>query len=84
MLAVLNRLDVMACNLENAYLNSPCVEKVWFEGRLECGSNKGKVCVVDCALYGLKLAGASWRATLAQASHDIGFVSTIPDPDVCI
>jgi hypothetical protein len=84
MLAVLNGLDVMACDLENAYLNAPCVEKIWFEGGLECGSDKGKVCVVVRALYGLKSAGASWRVTLAQALRDIGFVSTIADPDVWI
>jgi hypothetical protein len=54
MLAALNGLDVMACDLENAYLNAPCVEKIWFEGGLECGSDKGKVCVVVRALYGLK------------------------------
>jgi hypothetical protein len=81
MLAALNGLDVMACDLENAYLNAPCVEKIWCKGGLECGSDKGKVCVVVRALYGLKLAGASWRATLAQALHDISFVSTIADPD---
>jgi hypothetical protein len=46
MLAVLNRLDVMACNLENAYLNAPCVEKIWFEGGLECGSDKRVKCVL--------------------------------------
>jgi hypothetical protein len=79
MLAELNGLDVMACDLENAYLNAPCVEKIWFEGGLECGSDKGKVCVVVGAL-----AGASWRVTLAQALRDIGFVSTIADPDVWI
>jgi hypothetical protein len=84
MLAALNGLDVMACDLENAYLNAPCVEKIWFEGGLECGSDKGKVCVVVRALYSLKSAGASWHATLAQALHDIGFVSTIADPDVWI
>jgi hypothetical protein len=84
MLAVLNGLDVMACDLENAYLNAPCVEKIWFEGGIECGSDKGKVCVVVRALYGLKSAGASWRATLAQALRDICFVSTIADPDVWI
>jgi hypothetical protein len=67
MLVVLNGLDVMACDLENAYLNAPCVEKIWLEGGLECGSNKGKVCVVVRALYGLKSAGASWHVTLAQA-----------------
>jgi hypothetical protein len=34
MLAALNRLDVVACNLENAYLNAPFMEKIWFEGGL--------------------------------------------------
>jgi hypothetical protein len=42
------------------------------------------VCVVVHALYGLKLAGASWCATLAQAPSDIGFVTTIADSDVWI
>jgi hypothetical protein len=60
------------------------MEKIWFEGGLECGSDKGKVCVVVRALYGLKLAGALWHATLAQALRDIGFVSTIADPNVWI
>jgi hypothetical protein len=84
MLAALNGLDMMACDLENAYLNAPCVEKIWFEGGLECGSDKGKVCIVVHALYGLKSAGASWRVTLAQVLCDIAFVSTIADPDVWI
>jgi hypothetical protein len=84
MLAALNRLDVMACDLENVYFNAPCMEKIWFEGGLECGSNKGKVCVVVSALYGLKSGGASWHVMLAQALHDIGFVSTTVDPDVWI
>jgi hypothetical protein len=84
MLAALNGLDVMACDLENVYLNAPCMEKIWFEGGIECGSDKGKVCVVVCALYGLKSAGALWRVTLAQALCDIGFISTIADPDVWI
>jgi hypothetical protein len=84
MLAALSGLDVMACDLENADLNAPCVEKIWFEGGIECGSNKGKVCVVVRALYGLKSAGASWRAMMAQALRDIGFVSTIAHPNVWI
>jgi hypothetical protein len=84
MLAALNGMDMMACDLENVYLNAPCVEKIWIEGGLECGSDKGKVCVVVRAVYSLKSAGASWRAMLAQALHDIGFVSTIADPNVWI
>jgi hypothetical protein len=42
------------------------------------------VFVLVHVLYGLKTAGASWLAMLAQALHDIGFVSTIADPDVWI
>jgi hypothetical protein len=74
----------MACNLENAYLNALCVEKIWFEGGLKCASDNGKVCVVVCALYSLKLAEASWHAMLAQALHDIVFFYTLADPDVWI
>jgi hypothetical protein len=82
MLAALNGLDVLACDLENAYLNAPCKEKIWFEGGIECGGDNGKVLVLVRALYGLKSAGSSWRSTLAQALRDLGFESTLADPDV--
>jgi hypothetical protein len=34
----------------------PCHEKIWFEGGLECGEDKGKVLIVIRPLYGLKSA----------------------------
>jgi len=82
MLAALNGLDVMACDLENAYLNAPCREKIWFVGGTECGEDSGKVLIIVRALYGLKSAGASWRSTFAQALSDLGFTPTTADPDV--
>jgi hypothetical protein len=45
MIAALNGLDIMACDLENAYLNAKCKEKIWFKGRFECGADKVKVCM---------------------------------------
>jgi hypothetical protein len=75
---------ILSCDLENAYLNAKCKEKIWFEGGIECGADQGKVLIVVRALYGLKSAGASWRATLAQELRDLGFVSTTADPDVWI
>ena len=84
MLAALNGVDVMACDLENAYLNAKCAEKIWFEGGLECGEDQGKVLVVTRALYGLKSAGFSWRSALAQALRDLGFEPMKADPDVWI
>ena len=36
-IAALNVVDVMSCDLENAYLNLMCREMLWFEGGTECG-----------------------------------------------
>ena len=40
--------------------------------------------LLDGALYGLKLAGNSWRNTLAAVIKDLGFTSTRADADVWI
>ena len=61
-LAALNDLDVMMCDIGNAYLNAPCREKIWFKGGCETGEDKGKVLVMTRAIYGLKSSGASWRS----------------------
>ena len=82
LIASLNDLELFACDLENAYLNAPCKEKIWFEGGPECGEDAGAVCVLVRALYGLKSAGNSWRTALAQALDKCGFVPTPADPDV--
>ncbi len=82
LLAALNDIDLISCDLENAYLNAPCREKIWFEGGVECGADRGKVCVVTRSLYGLKSAGAAFRSTLAQTLRDLGYDSSRADPDV--
>ena len=38
--------------------------------------------IVKKALYGLKSAGAAFRALLAKTLHDMGYVPTKVDPDV--
>ena len=80
--AELNGLDVMSCDVGNAYLNAPCREKVWFKGGLDTGDDMGKVLVITRALYGLRSSGASWRAMLARTLEDFGFQNTMADPDV--
>jgi hypothetical protein len=81
-LAALNDLDVMSCDIGNAYLNAPCREKIWCKAGTEFGSDKGKVLKVVRALYGLKSSGASWRAMFAQTLSDLGYVSSKADPDL--
>ena len=56
-IAALNGVGVMSCDLENAYLNAMCHEKIWLEGGTECGEDKGKVMIVVRVLYGLKSSG---------------------------
>ena len=82
MLAALNELDIQAADIENAYLTAPCREKCWTIGGKEFGSNAGKPFIIRRALYGLKSSGAAFREHLAQRLDEIGFKSSISDPDV--
>ena len=82
LLAALNDLDIMACDVGNAYLNAPCREKVWFVAGPEFGSRQGTVIKVVRALYGLKSSGASWRAMFNNSIREMGFIPSVADPDV--
>jgi Reverse transcriptase (RNA-dependent DNA polymerase) len=74
LLAAVNDLEIMSCDIGNAYLNAPCREKVWFVGGLECGEDFDKALVITRgALYGLKSSGASWRQMLADTLEGQGF-----------
>ena len=57
MIAALNSLDIISCDLENAYLNETNRESIWFEWGIECSEEKGKVLVVIRVSYGLKSTG---------------------------
>ena len=81
-IAALNDLEVLAADVENAYLTAPCREKVWLRGGPEFGHRQGKILVIKKALYGLKSSGAAFRAFLAEKLDNIGFKSSIADPDV--
>ena len=83
-IAALNDINVMSCDIGNAYLNAPCREKIWCIAGTEFGSDKGKVLKVVRALYGLKSSGASWRAMFANTLADLGYTSSKADPDLWI
>ena len=81
-IAALNRLEVMACDIQNAYLTTDCREKIWTRAGPEFGSESGTIMLIHKAFYGLKSSGATFRAHLAETLYDIGFVPTQTDPDV--
>ena len=56
-LASLNDLEVLTANVEGAYLNTPCAEKVYTILGEEFGDYTGRKAIIVMALYGLKSAG---------------------------
>lgn len=84
LVAALNGLDICTADVGNAYLNAECREKIYTIAGPEFGSDQGKVMIIRKALYGLKSSGAAWRALLATTLRDLGYKSSIADPDVWI
>ena len=81
-LAALNILQVMSCDIQNAYLMADCQVKIWMCAGHEFGSGQGSIMSVRKAMYGLKSSGAAFQAHLAETLHDIGFCPTRAAPDV--
>ena len=82
LVAALNGLNVLAMDIQNAYLNAPMEEKVWFWAGPEWGQHEGKPVLIVSALYGLKSSGQAWRTQFAQTLGAMGFKSSFADPDV--
>ena len=80
--AALNDLEVVAADIQNAYLYAFTKEKVYTTAGPEFGQNAGRPVLIVRALYGLKSSGAAFRNHLAQILRDIGFASSKADPDV--
>jgi hypothetical protein len=72
-----------ACDIKNAYLTAPNKEKVYVVAGPEFGPElQGKTLIVVRALYGLKSAGAAFRAYLAEHLWSMDYRPTYADPDV--
>ncbi|KAL7539628.1 hypothetical protein ACHAWF_006464 [Thalassiosira exigua] len=78
LVAVLNDLDIFACDIGNAYLNAPCKERIWFVAGHECGHEiKERVMKLIRSLYGLKsslLAGGKCARTSPNNSKPDGTI----------
>ena len=53
-IAALNELDILACDIQNAYLTALCRENIWTFAGPEFGEEEGTLMLVKMALYGLK------------------------------
>ena len=72
----LNGLDVCACNIQNAYLQSPSSEKHFIICGTEFGlENVEKKALIIRALYVVKRAGADYWRRVQSAINEIGLES---------
>ena len=82
LLTALNDLKVKVGDVLNAYITAPITKKVWTVVGPEFGVDAGKTAVIVRALYGLKSAGAAFRAHLASFMRQMGYTSCKADPDL--
>ena len=65
-IAALDDLNILACDIQSAYLTALCREKIWTRAGPEFVSEEGTIMIVNVALYGFKSLGASFRAKLSS------------------
>ena len=83
LIAALNDLELLAGDIQNAYLNAPTQEKLYFIAGPEWGAQQGRTVMIVRALYGLKSSALAWRNHLADVLHNqMGFQSSLADPDL--
>ncbi|GFH48973.1 Blackbeard [Chaetoceros tenuissimus] len=83
LVAALNDLDILAGDIQNAFLSAPTEEKIFFYAGDEWGADKDRVVVVVRALYGLKSSALQFRNHLAATlGNKLGFKSCLADPDL--
>ena len=81
--AALHGLNILAGDIQNAYLQAPTSEKFWCKCGKEFGSEEeGRIAVIVRALYGTKSSGRDFRNHLRDCMEHMGYESSLGDPDV--
>ena len=81
-ITTLNDIDVLACDIQNAYLTAKCRKKIYIQSGKEFESEAGGIFIVKMTLYGLKYSGAAFRLKLACVIHDMNYRPSWADPEV--
>ena len=82
-MAALNDVELLSCDIQNAYLSAPNKEKVWTTFQDQLGPEyNGRKAIISKALYGLRSSGRSFRDFLALNLREMGFTSSKADPDL--
>ena len=81
-IAALNDLDVLTCDIKNAYLTADCRERVWVVAVPDFGSKAGNNMLARNSLYGSKSSGAAFRDFLAETLYTMGYRPIYADQDL--
>jgi hypothetical protein len=82
LLAVLNNVEILSCDIQNAYPTIQTKEKPWSRVDTAFGSNAGRPTKIVRVLYGLEASGACFQFHLASSLWMMGFISSKADSDV--
>ena len=78
----LNDLNLLACDIQNAYITADCREWVWVVAGPEFGSEAGKNMITRKALYVLKISGVAFKSFLADTLVAMSYWPSYTDPDL--
>ena len=81
-MAVLHDLEVKAADVMNTYVIAPNTGKIRTVVGVKFEDNTGKSARIVRALYGLRSAGTSFKAHLAQCRQELGYQSCNVDLDL--
>ena len=80
--AALNDLDIFSCDTSNAYLESPCGEKLWTVAGELFGGLAGIPMLINQELYVLKYVGNSWHKALSTTLSYMNFGPSRANKDI--
>jgi hypothetical protein len=74
LIAALNDLKLLACDIQNAYLTADCCKRIYIKAGPEFGTEAGSLMIVKKALYGLNSSGAAFQAHLVETFYMISAI----------
>jgi hypothetical protein len=84
LIAALNDLKLLLCDIQNAYLAADCCKQINCIAGSEFSSDVGLIMIIKKALYALKTSGTAFRAHLAETLFKLNYTPTKADPKVWI
>ena len=84
MIAVKNRLGLMAGEIRNEFFTEPCAENICSTCGQEFGATFDAIVVLKSSLYGFKTASNSFHNLFGEFLRDLDFTPYMTDQYLCM